>query len=145
MDIQEILKKHIVWLNDEDGGEKANLSGANLREANLSESDLVRANLSESNLRGANLRGADLSGANLRESDLRGANLDMSSGIPFHCGGINFIGDDRLFAQMLFHLTRGDWSHCSGGVQEAFEYIMQCAAVDLFCDYRGDTVEIEEK
>ena len=85
------------------------------------------------NLRRANLRGADLSGA-----DLRGADLDMSSGIPFHCGGTTFKGDDRLFAQMIYHLTRGDWSQCSGGVKEALDHIMQCAAVDLFCEYRSD-------
>ena len=118
MNINEILKKHSAWLKDENGGEKADLSEANLRWANLSEADL----------RGANLRGANLSGAS----------LDMSSGIPFHCGGTRFKGDDRLFAQMLFHLTRGDWSQCSGGVKETLTHIMQCAAVDLFCEYRGD-------
>ena len=30
-DLKTILKKHKMWLNDEDGGEMANLSGANLR------------------------------------------------------------------------------------------------------------------
>ena len=41
--LDEILEKHAAWLNDEDGGERADLSGANLSGANLS---------------GANLRGA---------------------------------------------------------------------------------------
>ena len=86
----------------------------------------------------ANLRWANLRGADLRGADLRGADLDMSSGIPFHCGGTTFKGDDRLFAQMIYHLTRGDWSQCSGGVKEALDHIMQCAAVDLFCEYRSD-------
>ena len=58
--LNEILEKHLKWLNDENGGERA---------------DLYRANLSEADLRGANLRGANLSGANLSGADLRGADL----------------------------------------------------------------------
>ena len=49
--LKEILEKHKMWFNGEEGGERANLRGANLSEANL---------------RGANLRGAKLSGADLR-------------------------------------------------------------------------------
>ena len=56
IDLKTILKKHKMWLNDEDGGEMADLRGANLRWADLS---------------GANLRRADLSGANLSGADLR--------------------------------------------------------------------------
>ena len=72
MDIKEILKKHLAWLKDEDGGERANLMGADLCGANLR-----CANLSGANLSGANLRCADLSGA-----DLRGANLSGADWIP---------------------------------------------------------------
>ena len=35
--LKEILERHRKWLNDEDGGERADLYGANLREANLYE------------------------------------------------------------------------------------------------------------
>ena len=35
-ELQAILAKHKAWLNDEAGGERANLSGANLSDANLS-------------------------------------------------------------------------------------------------------------
>ena len=52
--LKEILEKHKMWLNGEEGGERANLIGANLIGANLI---------------GANLRGADLIGANLRGAD----------------------------------------------------------------------------
>ena len=83
MDKQElkaILGKHLKWLRGEDGGERANLSGANLSEANLSGANLSGANLSganlsEANLFGANLSEANLSGANLSEANLSGANL----------------------------------------------------------------------
>lgn len=69
-DLKTILEKHKMWLNDEDGGEMANLRWADLRwadlrGADLSGADLSRANLSRANLSGANLSGADLSGANL--------------------------------------------------------------------------------
>ena len=133
MDIKEILKKHLAWLRNEDGGEYAGLRGANLSYANLR-----GANLSGADLRGANLSYVNLSGANLRGANLRGADLDMSSGIPFHCGGTKFKGDDRLAAQMIYHFTRGDWDGCSGGVQEAVEAIRSMAIADLFCEYRSD-------
>lgn len=34
-DLKTILEKHKMWLNDEDGGEMANLRGANLSGADL--------------------------------------------------------------------------------------------------------------
>ena len=83
--LNEILEKHLKWLNDENGGERADLSGAdllgaNLRLANLSGADLLgvnlyRADLSGADLLGANLYRADLSGADLSGANLRGANL----------------------------------------------------------------------
>ena len=69
--LDEILKKHAAWLNDEDGGERADLSCAFLSDANLRDADLRGADLS-----GADLSGADLSGANLRGVDLSGAAFD---------------------------------------------------------------------
>ena len=81
--LNEILEKHLKWLNDENGGERANLSGAdlsgaNLRGANLSRANLSRANLYIANLSGANLSGANLSGADLRGADLRGAKIELT-------------------------------------------------------------------
>lgn len=89
MDIKKILSEHSKWING-DGGERANLRGADLRGADLrgahlrgadlsgadlSGADLRWADLSGANLSGANLCGADPRGANLREADLSGANL----------------------------------------------------------------------
>ena len=83
--LNKVLEKHKKWLNDEPGGEWANLRGANLRradlqQANLQEADLRGADLQQANLRRAdlqqaNLQGADLWGADLWEADLWGANL----------------------------------------------------------------------
>ena len=78
MDKQElkaILGKHLKWLRGEDGGERANLFGANLSRADLSRADLSGANLSRADLSGANLFEANLSGANLFEANLFEANL----------------------------------------------------------------------
>ena len=79
-ELSEILEKHRLWLDDEEGGERANLARANLTDANLARANLARANLADANLTDANLSGANLSGANLRGANLsdaylRGANL----------------------------------------------------------------------
>ncbi len=153
----QILQRHAKFLAGEEGGERAdlrganlswadlreaNLRGANLREANLREADLRGANLSGADLRGANLSWANLSGANLRGADLRGADLDFSCW-PLHCGSTAAKADDHLFAQLLFHLTRLDVSGASGGVREAMEHIRHMAASDLFCEYRTDVKALE--
>lgn len=96
-ELAKILELHKKWLNGEEGGERANLSGADLRWANLSganlrwadlsgaylsSADLSRANLSSADLSGADLSGADLRWAYLSSADLSGANLssaDLSS------------------------------------------------------------------
>jgi hypothetical protein len=94
--LEDILEKHKKWLNGEEDGEKAdlsgtnlfcvdlsgaNLSGANLRAtdlrfADLSDADLSDVDLSRTNLRGVDLSYADLSYADLRDSYLRDSNLN---------------------------------------------------------------------
>ena len=79
-ELQKILDLHKKWINREEGGQNADLSGANLsgadlRYANLSGADLSGANLSGADLSGANLRYANLSDADLSDADLSGANL----------------------------------------------------------------------
>jgi uncharacterized protein YjbI with pentapeptide repeats len=73
--LKEKLIKHMLYLDNKERGEKADLSGADLSEANLSGANLSEANLSGANLSGANLSGANLSEANLRRADLHGADL----------------------------------------------------------------------
>ena len=74
-ELKAIIYKHAKWARGEDGGERADLCGANLRGADLCDADLRDADLCGANLCCANLRGADLCGANLRGADLRDANL----------------------------------------------------------------------
>ena len=120
--LSEILKKHLAWINDEPGGEQANLSSANLssadlryanlRYADLRSADLSSANLSSADLRYADLSSADLSSANLRyadliyadlsSADLRSADLDYSA-FPLWCGSFGAKVDIRLSAQLAYH------------------------------------------
>ena len=79
-EFNEILKKHEMWLKDEKGGERADLSGVNLRDAdfrniNLTYTDLSGADLSNANLWNADLTNTDLSNTNLTSADLSDANL----------------------------------------------------------------------
>ena len=74
-DIVEILRLHGMYLRNESGGVRANISRADLRWANLSGANLSWANLSGADLSEADLSWANLSEANLREANLREANL----------------------------------------------------------------------
>jgi hypothetical protein len=117
-ELKKILKKHLLWLQGETGGERyvcefgANLRSANLRSANLSGADLSgadlrsanlrSANLSDADLRSANLRSANLSDADLRSANLRSADLDFSCW-PLWCGSKNVKVDARIVAQLAAH------------------------------------------
>ena len=78
MNLNKILKKHEMWLNNEIGGEcgeRANLRGANLKNVDLRGVNLRSILLSYANLSGADLRGVDLKNADLRFTDLSNADL----------------------------------------------------------------------
>ena len=49
-ELEAIIVKHQAWLNDDDDGERADLSYANLSYANLRNANLRYANLSSANL-----------------------------------------------------------------------------------------------
>ena len=79
-ELVNVLELHMKWLCGEEGGVRADLSGADLRNADLRNADLSgailrNAELSGANLSGAILRCADLSGTILRNADLSGADL----------------------------------------------------------------------
>jgi len=80
-ELQEVLKLHKKWVEDNTKGKRANLDGANLYGADLSGAYLSGANLSGAYLSGANLSGANLYGADLSGAYLSGANLSGAKGI----------------------------------------------------------------
>jgi len=73
-DLTKILNDHKKWVNGE-GGERANLSDADLRNADLRNADLRNADLWNADLRNADLWNADLRNANLSDADLWNADL----------------------------------------------------------------------
>ena len=74
-ELNKVLELHKKWLNNEEGGERANLSDADLIDADLCGADFSKANLRGADLRMANLRWADLCVANLSGANLSGADL----------------------------------------------------------------------
>ena len=92
--LNEIIESHGKWLRNEDGGEKAYLGGADLRDADLRGAYFRGANLKGANLRGADLRGADLKGADLRGADLKDANLESADLGYANLKGANLKGVD---------------------------------------------------
>lgn len=99
-ELQEILKKHKLWLKDKKKGVRAYLRGADLSGADLRHADLRDAYLRHADLRGADLRHTDFRCADLCHADFRGAdlcdaNLDYSV-FPLWCGGIGWKVDDKL-------------------------------------------------
>ncbi|EEL3115064.1 pentapeptide repeat-containing protein [Listeria monocytogenes] len=119
-----ILENHGKWLRNE-GGEKADLSNADLkntnlrfanlrlaylRGANLRLAYLRGANLRFADLRGADLRGADLSNVNLSIADLNNANLSNADLSNANFSNANFRGVDLSDA----NLNWVNWQHVEG-------------------------------
>ena len=130
-----ILENHKKWLEG-NGGERANLKGADLRDAHLYGADLRGAHLCgadlrdadlyDADLRGANLCGAHLCGADLRDADLRDADLY----------GANLCGANLCDANL-----RG----VRYNEQTAY-YAMQCPEKGAYIGYKkaeGKIVELE--
>ena len=74
-ELNEILQKHKMWLNNDKGGERADLRGIDLKNADLRFTDLRFADLRGTDLKNADLRFADLINADLRFADLINADL----------------------------------------------------------------------
>jgi hypothetical protein len=74
-ELKTILDNHILWLNGDNRGERANLHYANLSNANLKYADLQYANLKYADLRDIDLSNANLKYTNLKYADLQYADL----------------------------------------------------------------------
>ena len=93
--LAELLAKHKAWLNNEDGGERADLRSADLRNADLSY---------------ANLRSADLSSANLSYADL--SFLQSANGKELACmnaGKYQVVLSKERIAIGCKLFTVGEW------------------------------------
>ncbi len=132
-ELKKALALHKKWRFGEDGGERANLGGADLVGADLVGADLGGANLGGANLGGADLVGADLGGANLVGANLGGAYLGGANLVGAYLGGANLVGAldnvpvvEKVHAKILSaiesggKLEMGAWhtcetTHCRAG------------------------------
>ena len=109
-ELVSILNKHKMWLRNYREGERADLTGVDLRRADLTGADLTEADLRGAylreaqlrvaNLHGAYLRGADLTGADLRGADLRGADLRGAYLREAYLRGADLTGADLTGADL---------------------------------------------
>ena len=99
LELVKILDAHKKWLRF-GGGERADLSGTDLRSADLSGTDLRSANLGGADLSDANLSGTDLRSANLSGTDLRSANLGGADLSGAYLSGAYLVGADLSGANL---------------------------------------------
>nr|WP_269668878.1 pentapeptide repeat-containing protein [Listeria monocytogenes] len=93
-----------------EGGDRADLSNADLNNANLRLAYLRGADLSNANLRGADLSNVNLSYANLSIADLNNANLSNADLSNVNLSNANFRGVDLSDA----NLNWVNWQHVEG-------------------------------
>ena len=137
-ELNAILDKHTKWLRGEDGGERANLCGADLRYADMSDAYLRHANLRYADLRYADLHGAALCGADLHDANLCGADLH----------GADLHGADLSRANLSHaDLRHADLSYADLRYAENLAFPIGCPEKGSFIGWkkcRGDLiVEIE--
>jgi len=122
-ELKEIINDHQKWLAGT-GGNRADLSGANLSDADLKWADLRRADLRCANLSGADLGWAELRRADLRRADLRNADL---SGIKGLLNPIEYImknfekTEDGIIVYKSFgenYMPNPNWNIAEGSILE---------------------------
>ena len=82
--LKEILAKHKLWLEEKDGGERADMWRADMwrvdmRGANMRRANLQYADMQDVDMRGADMRRADMQDADMQEADMRGANMQRAN------------------------------------------------------------------
>ncbi len=167
--LQEVLELHKMWLDNEEGGERANLSGedlsyvnlrsANMRDANINHGNLYGADLSHAILEGADLshailEGAILEGVDLEGVDLNHANLSYADLSGTNLSYANFYGTNLSYANLTntnFYLTnlykaKGDFVGVEniGSRSDTTHYFYNIDKVICGC-FSGTMEEFEEK
>ena len=110
IELKNILALHKKWLNEEEGGERADLHGADLdgvcldnvdfRNANLKRASFRGAVITNSDFRSADLYGADFRGAFLQGSDFVSANLKNADFTRANLYGVDFLDADLTGADL---------------------------------------------
>lgn len=102
--------------------------------------DFRKADLTCAKMKDCEFFDCTMNRARFGNTDALNTIFDLSS-FPLWCGTLHIKTDDRLPAQLLYHLARLNTENMSGGMKETIEQIRQMAASDLFCEYRNDLEE----
>jgi len=139
-ELKIILDKHSKWLRDEDGGERADLSHANLSYADMSHSDLSSADLSYANLNSANLNSANLSHANLNAANLSSADLSHANLRSADLTFANLRYADLRYATGQYYLTQRTDGYQFFLVEDEGEWLIRAGCQYMSIeDYRKHT------
>ena len=147
-ELLEILERHRKLLVGEDGGQRADLSEADLRYANLCGADLRYADLCGANLSGANLSGADLSGADLSGADLSGADLRGADLRGANLSGADLSGADLRYADLRYaDLCGANLYNCClplwcGGLRIILDRRQMAQLIYHFCSMECEDSEV---
>ena len=105
-ELQEILKLHTKWLNNEKGGVRANLRGADFMGADFMGADLRHADFEGADLEGADLRHADFEGADLRHADFEGADLEGADFMVADLKHVDFEGAKNYYSFVAYDTSK---------------------------------------
>ena len=138
--LEKILEEHENWLYY-GGGNRADLTGAELRGENLSNVVLIKAQMNDSILSLANLSGAHLRDANLRFADLTGANLKGANLRNTDLTGADLRGADLTGANLTganFYRARLSGAKLTGVKYDATTlfFALQCPEEGAFIGWK---------
>lgn len=134
-ELQDIIESHKKWLND-DGGERANLCGADLSDTDLRNADLSCAIINAANLSYADLSGANLCYTNLCNTDLHNANISDANLCGANLSGANLSRANLRGTDLSKLIYDEDTAFCA----------LQCPETGSFIGYKkahGYIVELE--
>ena len=109
----------------------------------ISDSDFNEAYLSGAYLDDCVIFNTTFHYAKMKHMSLIGSNIDHSS-IMLNCHIESIKASDRLVAQLIYHVTRLDFSECSDIVQSELVDILEGPLGDMFLNYRTDLRSAEK-
>ena len=105
--IEDMLNSHAKWLNNEYGGQRANMRDMDLWGADMQRANMQGVNMQGANMRCANMQGANMQDADMRDMDLRGVDMQDADMRRANMQGANMRCADMWGADMLGADMRG--------------------------------------